>query len=120
MPRVSVDTRHLAQAATSFSDEYDRFLQPASSDHRFTWEPRGRIVHRAVTRICHHARMATISIPLFPLSTVLFPDGVLPLQIFEVRYLDMISRCLTDDEPFGVVLLTHGQEVRAPEGLERF
>ena len=53
--------------------------------------------------------MATISIPLFPLGTVLFPDGVLPLQIFEVRYLDMISRCLTEGEPFGVVLLTQGQ-----------
>lgn len=64
--------------------------------------------------------MATISIPLFPLGTVLFPDGVLPLQIFEVRYLDMISRCLTEGEPFGVVLLTQGQEVRTPEGVERF
>ncbi|TQK07203.1 LON peptidase substrate-binding domain-containing protein [Herbaspirillum sp. SJZ107] len=64
--------------------------------------------------------MATISLPLFPLSTVLFPDGVLPLQIFEVRYLDMISHCLTEDEPFGVVLLTQGQEVRHPEGIERF
>jgi Lon protease-like protein len=64
--------------------------------------------------------MATITLPLFPLSTVLFPDGVLPLQIFEVRYLDMISHCLTEDEPFGVVLLTHGQEVRTPQGQERF
>jgi Lon protease-like protein len=64
--------------------------------------------------------MATITIPLFPLSTVLFPDGVLPLQIFEARYLDMISRCLTEDEPFGVVLLTQGQEVRAPDAVERF
>jgi hypothetical protein len=60
--------------------------------------------------------MATISIPLFPLSTVLFPDGVLPLQIFEVRYLDMISRCLTEDTAFGVVLLTQGHEVRAAKG----
>jgi Lon protease-like protein len=60
--------------------------------------------------------MATISIPLFPLSTVLFPDGVLPLQIFEVRYLDMISRCLTEDTAFGVVLLTQGHEVRATNG----
>jgi Lon protease-like protein len=46
--------------------------------------------------------MATISLPLFPLSTVLFPDGVLPLQVFEARYLDMVSRCLTEDTPFGV------------------
>ncbi len=64
--------------------------------------------------------MATISIPLFPLSTVLFPDGVLPLQVFEVRYLDMIGRCLTEDAPFGVVMLTQGQEVRTPEGMEQF
>jgi Lon protease-like protein len=64
--------------------------------------------------------MATITFPLFPLSTVLFPDGVLPLQIFEVRYLDMISKCIANDSPFGVVLLTQGHEVRTPEGLERF
>jgi Lon protease-like protein len=65
--------------------------------------------------------MSTITMPLFPLSTVLFPDGVLPLQVFEVRYLDMISRCLLDDTPFGVVLLTHGHEVRKPDAEgERF
>lgn len=64
--------------------------------------------------------MATLTFPLFPLSTVLFPDGVLPLQIFEVRYLDMISRCIADGMPFGVVLLTQGGEVRTPEGQERF
>lgn len=65
--------------------------------------------------------MSTITMPLFPLSTVLFPDGVLPLQVFEVRYLAMISRCITDHTPFGVVLLTHGQEVRRPEvEQERF
>ncbi|MBQ5943059.1 LON peptidase substrate-binding domain-containing protein [Massilia sp. AB1] len=65
--------------------------------------------------------MSTISMPLFPLSTVLFPDGVLPLQVFEVRYLDMISRCLLDETPFGVVLLTQGHEVRRPGAeQERF
>ena len=64
--------------------------------------------------------MATLTFPLFPLGTVLFPDGVLPLQIFEVRYLDMISRCIADGTPFGVVLLTQGGEVRTPEGFERF
>lgn len=64
--------------------------------------------------------MSTFSLPLFPLSTVLFPDGVLPLQIFEARYLDMISRCLTEESDFGVVLLTHGHEVRSPQGHERF
>jgi Lon protease-like protein len=64
--------------------------------------------------------MATISIPLFPLSTVLFPEGVLPLQIFEVRYLDMIGKCIAAGSPFGVVMLTAGQEVRAPQAMETF
>ena len=64
--------------------------------------------------------MATLTFPLFPLGTVLFPDGVLPLQIFEVRYLDMIKRCIANNTPFGVVLLTEGGEVRTPEGQERF
>jgi Lon protease-like protein len=52
------------------------------------------------------------SLPLFPLGTVLFPGGVLPLRIFEVRYLDMIGKCRKADAPFGVVSLTSGSEVR--------
>jgi Lon protease-like protein len=51
-------------------------------------------------------------IPLFPLGTVLFPGGLLPLQIFEVRYLDMIGKCCKTGEPFGVVCLIRGSEVR--------
>lgn len=50
-------------------------------------------------------------IPLFPLHTVLFPGGPLPLRIFEARYLDMIGRCLRSDSGFGVVLIRDGQEV---------
>jgi len=61
------------------------------------------------------------SLPLFPLDTVLFPSGVLPLRIFEVRYLDMIGKCHKAGAPFGVVALTHGTEVRRPEGeIEAF
>ncbi len=52
------------------------------------------------------------SLPLFPLGTVLNPDGLLPLQIFEVRYLDMIGKCHKNGTPFGVVALTEGSEVR--------
>ena len=55
------------------------------------------------------------SLPLFPLGTVLYPGGVLPLRIFEVRYLDMIGKCHKVGAPFGVVALTRGSEVqRAP------
>jgi Lon protease-like protein len=49
---------------------------------------------------------------LFPLGTVLFPGGLLPLRIFEVRYLDMIGKCRKAGVPFGVVSLTSGSEVR--------
>lgn len=55
------------------------------------------------------------SLPLFPLGTVLFPGGLLPLRIFEVRYLDMIGRCHKTGAPFGVVALTQGSEVRKLE-----
>ena len=50
-------------------------------------------------------------LPLFPLGTVLFPGGVLPLRIFEPRYLDMIANCMRESLPFGVVLLRRGGEV---------
>src|SRR5437868_13941109 len=61
------------------------------------------------------------SLPLFPLGTVLFPGGLLPLRIFEVRYLDMIGRCHRNGSPFGVVSLTQGSEVRrAGAEAERF
>jgi uncharacterized protein len=58
------------------------------------------------------------AIPLFPLQTVLFPDGYLPLQIFEVRYLDMVKRCIEHKEDFGVVALVQGDEVRKPDQHE--
>ena len=54
------------------------------------------------------------SLPLFPLGAVLYPGGQLALQVFEVRYLDMIARCHKTGAPFGVVLLTEGSEVRQP------
>jgi Lon protease-like protein len=64
--------------------------------------------------------MTSTSIPLFPLGTVLFPCGFLPLQIFEVRYLDMINKCIANGTEFGVVSLTHGGEVRKPGVQESF
>ncbi len=49
-------------------------------------------------------------VPLFPLRTVLYPGGPLPLRVFEPRYLDMISGCLKSDSPFGVLLIRDGSE----------
>ena len=51
------------------------------------------------------------SLPLFPLGTLLFPQGKLPLQIFEPRYLKMVRDCQRDGTPFGLVALIKGSEV---------
>jgi Lon protease-like protein len=50
-------------------------------------------------------------LPLFPLNTVLFPNGVLPLRVFEARYIDMVRDCMKRNIPFGVVLIRTGSEV---------
>jgi Lon protease-like protein len=55
-------------------------------------------------------------IPLFPLNTVLFPDGPLPLRIFETRYVDMVRYCMREHCPFGVVLIRSGSEVGTGAG----
>ena len=54
------------------------------------------------------------TIPIFPLGTTLYPDGILLLKIFEVRYLDMIKQCVREGSGFGVVTLNSGAEVRTP------
>ena len=53
-------------------------------------------------------------IPLFPLKSVLFPKGKLTLQIFEQRYLDLVSASLKNNAGFGISLLKSGQEVAKP------
>ena len=53
----------------------------------------------------------TPALPLFPLQTVLFPGMLLPLRIFEARYLDMISASLRQARPFGIVPIRLGREV---------
>lgn len=58
------------------------------------------------------------SVALFPLRSVLFPGTVLPLKVFEARYLDLVSQCLRDNVPFGVVALLSGQE--AGRGAVKF
>jgi Lon protease-like protein len=51
---------------------------------------------------------------IFPLGSVLFPGGALPLKIFEQRYLEMTKVCIRDGKPFGVCLIREGSEVGAP------
>jgi uncharacterized protein len=58
------------------------------------------------------------SIALFPLNIVLFPDGPLPLRIFETRYVDMVRRCMRETQAFGVVLIREGAEVGPAETFD--
>jgi uncharacterized protein len=57
---------------------------------------------------------APAEIALFPLGTVLFPGGPLPLRIFETRYIDLVRRCLRDGSGFGVILIREGAEAGGP------
>lgn len=57
---------------------------------------------------------AAQEVALFPLHTVLFPGGLLPLRIFEPRYMQMVSTCMRSGEPFGVCSIREGREVGAP------
>jgi Lon protease-like protein len=59
--------------------------------------------------------LSTLQIPLFPMGTVLFPDGVIALKIFESRYLDMIKRCLREETPFGVISIIKGSEIQSDQ-----
>lgn len=58
--------------------------------------------------------MSLLNVPIFPLNAVLFPGGLLPLRVFEARYMDMTRDCLKRDAPFGVCLIREGSEVGAP------
>jgi uncharacterized protein len=53
-----------------------------------------------------------VALPLFPLQSVLFPGAQLNLKVFEARYLDLVSRCLRDRQPFGAICLRQGSELR--------
>jgi Lon protease-like protein len=55
-----------------------------------------------------------IRLPIFPLKTVLFPGGRLPIRVFETRYMDMVKDCLKEDRAFGICSITSGEEVGAP------
>ena len=64
---------------------------------------------QAIDRLFVHGRRLTI--PVFPLNAVLFPDGLLPLRIFETRYMNMAKDCMQAHTPFGVCLIRSGAEV---------
>ena len=61
------------------------------------------------------------ALPLFPLAIVLYPDEVLPLHIFEGKYIDLISDCLQQKVPFGIVLITDGKlkEIGCTAGISK-
>ncbi|HET9391587.1 MAG TPA: LON peptidase substrate-binding domain-containing protein [Steroidobacteraceae bacterium] len=72
-----------------------------------------------MSRTTHSGTSATAAVtgaPLFPLNTVLFPGGPLPLRIFETRYLDMVRHCMRQRCTFGVLLIHAGSEVGAGGG----
>ena len=59
-----------------------------------------------------------LNIPLFPLNTVLFPAGVVPLRVFELRYTDMVRDCLREGTPFGVVNIVRGSGAKTASAQE--
>jgi len=61
-----------------------------------------------------------IEIPLFPLKTVLLPGNKLALKIFETRYLDMVARCMREDQCFGVILIQNGEETQTDSEIFSF
>ncbi len=59
------------------------------------------------------------NVPIFPLNAVLYPGALLPLRIFETRYMDMAKECMKRSSPFGVCLIVEGEEVGTPAAHER-
>jgi Lon protease-like protein len=64
--------------------------------------------------------MTQSALPLFPLNVVMFPDGLLPLRIFETRYLDMVRACLRNHTPFGLVAMKQQDAPTQEDGLPFF
>ena len=62
------------------------------------------------SRSAEAASIEVLNIALFPLNTVLFPGGILPLRLFEQRYLDMAAACMKENKPFGICLIDQGKE----------
>ena len=61
-----------------------------------------------------------MNLPIFPLNNCLFPDGILSLNIFEIRYLKMIRKVIDEKGCFGIILLKRGSETNRPGETEEF
>ncbi len=96
----------LSAAKAVQSPEYPRQRHAPPATARDNLVASSRTIAPAVT--------ASLDVPLFPLQTVLFPGGALPLKVFEQRYMDMAKVCIRDGLPFGVCLIDKGGEVGAP------
>jgi len=59
-------------------------------------------------------RRRPAKLPIFPLKAVLYPGGLLPLRVFEPRYMDMVKDCLRNETGFGICSITSGTEAGAP------
>lgn len=59
-------------------------------------------------------RVAQAALPLFPLNTLVFPGGRLPLRVFEQRYIDMVKRAIAEDTAFGICAIREGRETGTP------
>jgi Lon protease-like protein len=55
-----------------------------------------------------------MQLPLFPLSSVVLPDGLMPLRLFERRYIDMVKDCFRNSSGFGICLIERGREAGIP------
>lgn len=55
-----------------------------------------------------------MQLPLFPLSSVVLPDGLMPLRLFERRYIDMVKECFRNNTGFGICLIQNGREAGEP------
>ena len=62
------------------------------------------------SRSANSPTIEILNISLFPLNTVLFPGSILPLKIFEQRYLDMAAACMKENKAFGICLIDEGGE----------
>lgn len=76
----------------------------------------GKVVARGAANSAQEETLdrTTLEIPIFPLNTVLYPGGRLPLRIFETRYVDMTKACIRDNAVFGVCQIREGRESGAP------